>query len=106
MNKDESAGKTIELDLDNGERFTISGEQLGEPDKALVVERALQLAALESRSGAPETQDFERAAQELSADARVMDRGGSVDADSPGPVAGEGSAQVLNQEDDGKNRRS
>lgn len=90
-------GQEIDIDLENGERIRIASTHIGEPEKALVVERAMELAALESRPGAPESEDFEKAAKELSVDARVMDRGGSVDLDGSG--SGLGSTQVLNQGD-------
>ena len=96
----DSIGDTLDIDLENGERVQIEGTTLGEPAKALVVERALELAALSSRSGAPERDDFERAARELSADAKVMDRGDGEDGDSESRRAEKGSSstQVLNNE--------
>ncbi|MBD5780105.1 hypothetical protein IEN85_11440 [Pelagicoccus sp. NFK12] len=93
------AGKPIEIVLGNGERIQIASSQLGDPDKALIVERALELAALKSRAGAPEHQDFELAARELSVDAKVLECGDSTRVEGPGkhPIP----TQVLNQPGNG-----
>lgn len=89
-------GTTIEIDLGNDERIQILSTSLGEPEKALIVERALEIAAVSSRAGAPESADFEQAALELSDDAKVMSNGERVrvaaEADSPP------ATQVLNQD--------
>ncbi|MDQ8186214.1 hypothetical protein [Pelagicoccus sp. SDUM812002] len=91
-------GKEIEIDLENGECIQIKGTKLGEPEKALIVERALELAALKSRRGAPESEDFEDAARDLSADAKVVDRGDATRLELSKSSEAADSAQVLNQE--------
>lgn len=68
----------ITIDLENGECIQIRGTGLGEPEKALIIERALEFAALERRRGAPEGEDFEEAARELCSDAELMEKGCKV----------------------------
>ena len=65
----------IEFEVANGERVRISGEGLGEPEKSLIVERALEIAAIENRPNQANRYDYEEAARELSTDAKLMERG-------------------------------
>ena len=65
----------LQFETDADGRMTLVGADAGEPEKALIVERAMELAAIEGRPEHPQRADFERAARELSADSKFMDRG-------------------------------
>ncbi|MDQ8204012.1 hypothetical protein [Pelagicoccus sp. SDUM812003] len=91
----------LHIEMGDGEVVEIQGDGLAEPDKSLIAERALELAAVEGRSGSPERLDYENAARELSSNAALLERGDKdvrdLQAERNHPSEAKGAAQTLNR---------